>query len=107
VALEPIELAGHRIPEGQTVAICLGAANRDPSQFTDPDRLDLRRDNSHLAFGHGIHYCLGSALAKLEGEVAFSALLERYPEMRLSGGPIEWQENFTLRGVKSLRVAVR
>lgn len=108
VALEELEIDGIRVPAGQTLALGLGAANRDPVQFPDPDRLDLRRaDNTHLAFSHGIHYCLGAALARLEGEIALSALLARYPELRLVDTPPQWQENFTLRGMKSLRLAVR
>jgi cytochrome P450 len=107
VTLEPVEIDGYRVAAGQTVAIGVGAANRDPAQFTEPDRLDVRRrDNSHLAFGHGIHFCLGSALARLEGEVALGALLDHYPEIRLADGPIHWHENFTLRGLKSLPVRV-
>jgi cytochrome P450 len=107
VALEDLEIDGVRVPKGQALAIGVGAANRDPAQFPDPDRLDIRRtDNSHLAFSHGIHYCLGAALARLEGEIAISTLLTRYPELRLLDENPRWQENFTLRGIKSLRVAV-
>jgi hypothetical protein len=107
VALEELEIGGVCVPAGQAIAIGLGAANRDPAQFPDPDRLDLRRpDNSHLAFSHGIHYCLGAALARLEGEIAIGCLLARCPELRLVDEMHQWQENFTLRGMKSLRVAV-
>jgi cytochrome P450 len=108
VALEELEIDGVRVPAGQTLALGLGAANRDPAQFPDPDRLDLRRtDNAHLAFSQGIHYCLGAALARLEGEIALRTLLARYPELRLVDARPQWQENFTLRGMKSLRLAVR
>lgn len=107
VALEELQLAGARVPPGQTIALGLGAANRDPEQFPDPDRLDIRRmDNAHLAFSQGIHYCLGAALARLEGEIAISTLLARYPELRLLDPTPKWQENFTLRGMKSLRLRV-
>jgi len=106
VALEELTIGDVRVPKGQTLAIGVGAANRDPAQFPDPDRLDIRRaDNSHLAFSHGIHYCLGAALARLEGEIAISTLLTRYPELRLLDETPQWQENFTLRGMKCLRVA--
>lgn len=107
VALEDLKIDGVRVPAGQALAIGVGAANRDPAQFPDPDRLDIQRaDNSHLAFSHGIHYCLGAALARLEGEIALSTLLTRYPELRLLDENPRWQENFTLRGIKALRVAV-
>jgi len=105
VALEELEIGQTRVAAGQTIAIGVGAANRDPAQFPNPDRLDIRRqDNSHLAFSHGIHYCLGAALARLEGEIAISTLLTRYPQLQLVDERPQWQENFTLRGMKSLRV---
>jgi cytochrome P450 len=108
VAVGEIEIGGCRIPAGQTVAMGLGAANRDPLQFADPDRLDIRRaDNRHVAFGHGIHFCLGAALARLEGQVAISTVLRRFPDLRLPEKPPEWSENFTLRGLKTLRTLVR
>ena len=108
VPQEPLELHGQHIAAGQVLTIGIGAANRDPAQFPEPDRFDLRRrDNSHLAFGHGIHFCLGSALARLEAELAFGALLDRYSEIQLAGEPIQWHRNFTLRGLTSLRVRVR
>ena len=82
---EPVELGGVTIPAGEWVLCVTSSANRDPSRFADPDRLDLRRDAAgHLAFGHGIHYCLGAPLARLEGEVAFRALLTRFPSLSLA-----------------------
>lgn len=103
-----LEIGGIRIPAGRTLAVGLAAANRDPEQFPEPDRLNLRRtENAHVAFGHGIHFCLGAALARLEGHIAMATLLERYPEIRLLDEAPRWQQNFTLRGLKSLRVAVR
>jgi cytochrome P450 len=108
VAAVELEIAGRRVPAGQTVAMGIGAANRDPAQFPEPDRLDLRRaENRHLAFGQGIHFCLGAALARLEGQVAVSAVLRRYPDLRLADERPEWHDNFTLRGLKSLRVHLR
>lgn len=108
VAVEEVEVNGVRIPVGQTVAIGLGAANRDPAQFADPDRLDLRRsDNRHLAFSHGIHFCLGAALARMEGQIALGTLLRRFPDLQLANGGLQWQENFTLRGLKRLPIRVR
>ncbi len=107
VALEEVEIGGHPVPAGQVIAIGLGAANRDPAQFPDPHRLDLlRRENRHLSFGHGAHFCLGAALARLEGEVAIGTLLRRFPGLRLAGPLPEWRENFTLRGLKNLRVTL-
>jgi cytochrome P450 len=108
VAREDLELAGQPIPAGQGVLICLGAANRDPAQFADPDRLDLRRaENRHLAFGHGVHFCLGAALARLEGQIAIGTVVRRYPELRLAEAPPRWRKSFALRGLSSLPVALR
>ena len=107
VAKEELEIAGLRIPAGDSVVFLLAAANRDPRKFDDPDRLNLRRvRNDHLAFGAGAHFCIGSQLARLEGQVAILKLLERFPAMRLSSGPAEWVPNFNIRGLKSLMVEV-
>jgi cytochrome P450 len=104
-ALEDIALDGKRIQRGQLVNLMFGAANRDPSVFPDPDRLDLRRhDGRQIGFGRGIHYCLGAPLAHLEGELALGTLLRRLPNLALSGEPLEWQENPTFRGLKALPV---
>lgn len=103
-----VEVNGHRIPAGQKVAIGLAAANRDPNQFPDPDRFDIRRaENRHLAFGHGIHFCLGAALARLEGQIAIGTLVRRFPNLRLADRPLRWLPNFTLRGLKSLPLYLR
>jgi cytochrome P450 len=108
VALEALEIGDIRVPAGQSVAIGLAAANRDPAQFPDPDRLDLRREeNRHLAFSHGIHFCLGAALARMEGQIAIGELVRRFPHMRLADRPVVWRENFTLRGVKALWLHLR
>ena len=102
VAHEPIELRGKRIAPGQRVICILGAANRDPNAFPDPDRLDISRSAAnHLAFGRGIHYCLGSPLARLEGRVAFEALLPRLGDLRLAEEP-QYRDQVTLRGLESL-----
>lgn len=103
-----LEIGGYRVKVGQTLAVGLAAANRDPAQFPEPDRLNIERaENAHVSFGHGIHFCLGAALARLEGRIALETLLRRYPEMRLLEEAPRWQQNFTLRGLRSLRVAVR
>ena len=102
VAREPVELRGKRISPGQRVLCLLGAANRDPEAFTDPDRLDVGRSaGNHLSFGRGIHYCLGSPLAKLEALVAFEALLPRLGGLRLAEEP-RYRNQVTLRGLESL-----
>ena len=87
--------------------LMFAAANHDPARFPDPDRLDVRRRfDVHLAFGHGPHYCLGAALARMEAGVAFTALLRRCPELGLTGEPLAYQDNLELRGLKALPVAM-
>jgi cytochrome P450 len=82
----------------------LGAANRDPKQFKDPDTLNLNRlNNQHLAFSAGPHFCIGSQLARMEGQVAILKIVQRFPKMRLAQ-PAEWTPNFGFRGLKSLPV---
>ena len=104
VAMEDIELCGVRIPKRQTLWCMLGAANRDPKQFKDPDTLRLNRlNNQHLAFSAGPHFCIGSHLARLEGQVAILRIIQRFPKMRLAQ-PVEWTANFGFRGLKALPV---
>ena len=84
----------------------MGASNRDPEQFADPDRLDVgHHENRHLAFAHGPHFCLGAALARLEGQIAIGTVLRRLPGLRLATDTIEWRENVSMRGLKALPVA--
>jgi len=86
------------------------SANRDPSRFADPDRLELGRDASgHVAFGHGIHYCLGAPLARLEGEVAFGALLSRFPSLALAvpESSLRWRPSSLIHGLETLPVRLR
>lgn len=103
IAREPVELRGRRIARGQRVICLLGAANRDPQVFPNADRLDIGRSaaHHHLAFGRGIHYCLGAPLARLEGRVAFEALLPRLGRLRLAEAP-RYRNQVTLRGLESL-----
>jgi cytochrome P450 len=104
-ALTDIEFQGHRIEEGQAVTVFIGAANRDPAQYQDPARLDVTRgDVRHLSFGHGPHYCLGAPLARLEGQVAISTLVRRFPHMRTLDEQVVWRDNFALRGLQSLHI---
>ena len=87
-ALKACEIGGVALPEGALVTLCIGAANRDPAQFAEPDRLDLgREDNRHLAFGFGIHQCAGLSLARLEGRIAIGRFLQRFPGYRLTVAP--------------------
>ena len=89
MTVEPVELGGIAMPAGTPVTLCIGAANRDPAQFTDPERLDVgRTPNRHLAFGTGAHQCAGMALARLEGAVAISRFLARFPNYALNGAPV-------------------
>jgi cytochrome P450 len=106
VADADFELAGHPVRAGQTVLAVIGAANRDPEVFTDPDDLDvLRPDRSeHLALAYGAHYCLGAALARLEGEIVVDTLVRRFPGMRLLDGEIPYAGSAMLRKITSLPV---
>jgi pimeloyl-[acyl-carrier protein] synthase len=107
VAIQDVEFGGVAIGKGQTIMIGLAAANRDPAQFPDPDRLDFHRaENRHLAFGHGGHFCLGSPLARLEATLAIGTILRRWPNLRLATDRVSWNENFALRGLKSLPVVL-
>ncbi|MFJ9833872.1 cytochrome P450 [Streptomyces sp. NPDC101169] len=104
-AAEPLEIAGRVIEKGESVMIGLTAAGRDAGRYADPDRFDIRRDaRGHLAFGHGIHYCLGAPLARLEGRIAIGALLERAPGLALDGPTGEWLPGLLMRGMRSLPV---
>jgi cytochrome P450 len=89
MTVEPVELGGTQLPAGTPVTLCIGAANRDPAQFADPERLDVGRNpNRHLAFGTGAHQCAGMALARLEGAIAISRFLQRFPNYALDGEPV-------------------
>jgi pimeloyl-[acyl-carrier protein] synthase len=101
--LADLEVADRRVREGETVLAVLGAANRDPAQFPDPDRLDLTRfPNRRVAFGGGIHFCLGAPLARMEARIALSALLRRFPDLSLAAASPTWRDTITLRGLASL-----
>ncbi len=107
IATDDIELRGMRIRKGQLVAAMLGAADRDPEQFPSPDRLDItRRENYHVAFGSGIHFCLGAPLARLEGQIALKLLVQRCPNMRLENENLNWRRDITIHGLNSLPVSL-
>jgi cytochrome P450 len=98
-------LGGKEIPEGAAVIAVMGAANRDPERFGDPDRIELdRQDNRHLAFGWAAHFCFGAPLARMEGQIAFETLLARYPELSLADEAVRWRPNLGLRGLTELHV---
>jgi cytochrome P450 len=102
--MEEVEIGGITLPAGESVVQLLGAANRDPAQYPDPDALDVGRQNIRpMSFGGGIHHCLGAQLARLEGELVFTALVERFPNLELpEKDRPDWRHSFTLRGLNKL-----
>ncbi|GLX20931.1 cytochrome P450 hydroxylase [Streptomyces lavendulae subsp. lavendulae] len=106
-ATRPLTLGGQDIAAGDPVLVVLAAADRDPERFADPDALDLSRsDNQHLGYGHGIHYCLGAPLARLEGQTALGTLLKRLPDLELAIPPtdLRWRGGLIMRGLRTLPV---
>ncbi|MFB7090994.1 cytochrome P450 [Streptomyces sp. NPDC056296] len=106
-ATAPLVIGQQRIAPGDPVLVVLAAANRDPARFGEPDTLDLnRRDNQHLGYGHGIHYCLGAPLARLEGRTALETLLRRLPDLELATDPddLRWRGGLIMRGLRDLPV---
>ena len=105
LAPEDVELGGKRISKRQAVIAVMGAANRDPERFPDPDRLDItRQDNRHVAFGWAAHFCFGAPLARIEGQIAFETILRRLPNLALEPQPLVWRHNLGLRGLAALPV---
>ncbi len=105
LAPHDIELGGKLIRQRQAAIAVMGAANRDPERFLDPDRLDIcRKDNRHVAFAWASHFCFGAPLARIEGQIAFESILRRMPNIQLKPGPIVWRENLGLRGLIALPV---
>jgi pimeloyl-[acyl-carrier protein] synthase len=103
---EDVVFGGRTIAKGEMVMPFIGAADRDPAQFSDPDRLDIgRADNRHIAFGWGIHFCLGAPLARIEGQIAIGTLVRRLPKLELATSEPEYRQSLTLRGLKALPVA--
>ncbi|MBF6601224.1 MAG: cytochrome P450 [Dehalococcoidia bacterium] len=106
IALDDIPIPGGVVPKGKQAILLLGAANRDPAQFADPGRFDIgRQDNRHIAFGMGIHFCLGAPLARVEGQIAIGTLVARVREIALAGAPV-YREQITLRGLERLPVTL-
>jgi cytochrome P450 len=100
-----VEVLGRTLRDDQEVMLVLAAANRDPARFPDPDRLDIaRRDDAHLAFGHGPHFCLGASLARLEATLAFRALARRFPNLDLATDELTWRPGFAIRALSALPV---
>ena len=106
IALEPLELEGRQVNEGQLVVAMLAAANRDPETYDQPLKFDITRENPapHLAFSTGIHYCLGAPLARLQGQIAFRQLAERFPDLHRNG-PVVQRNATVMRGPRELPVA--
>jgi pimeloyl-[acyl-carrier protein] synthase len=105
LAPEDLKLGGRWMREHDAVIAVIGAANHDPERFPDPDRLDLGRpDNRHLAFGWGGHYCFGAPLARMEAQIVFRTILERFPRMSLETGLLRWRSNMIFRGLEALPV---
>src|SRR5262249_25819459 len=107
-AAEDVEVGGKLIPRGAMVLVVLGSANRDQTKFSNPDRLDIHRRgaNKHVAFGRGVHYCLGAPLARPECQICVATLLRRLPGLRLTTAPeaLAWRPGLLLRGVQELTV---
>ena len=103
-----IELDGTRISEGQQIMAFIGSANRDESRFRDADRLDITRsDGGHVSFGHGVHFCLGAGLSRIEAPIALQALFDRFPDIRLGPEQPRYKNNLVFRGLDSLVVELR
>ncbi len=108
LAREDTEVGGHLLRAGNAVWVMIGAANRDPERFSDPQRFDITRDpNPHVSFGSGIHYCIGAALARLETRVAFEHFFRRYPKWKLAPQDLELRETTTLRGYQRVEIDLK
>jgi pimeloyl-[acyl-carrier protein] synthase len=108
IAPADVELGGRKIQKRQAVIAVMGAANRDPERFADPDRLDItRKDNRHVAFGWAAHFCFGAPLARMEGQIAFEAMLRRMDDLALGRDPLVWRTNLGLRGLKALPITFK
>ena len=105
IAAEDVEMRGKMLSKRDRIRWFISSANRDPEKFADPNKFDITRwPNQHVAFGSGVHHCLGATLARVEGQEVFKALAERFPGMRLENEPLEYQPSITFRSLKSLPV---
>jgi pimeloyl-[acyl-carrier protein] synthase len=106
IAPDDFTLGDKEIRKRDAIIAVMGAANRDPERFPEPDRLDItRKDNRHVAFGWGAHFCFGAPLARLEAQIAFSTVFRRFPSLTLEPLPLVWRQNLGLRGLKALQVS--
>mgnify|MGYP002528480139 FL=1 len=104
-ALESYQLGDTQIKKGDRISLNLAAANRDPAQFCNPERFEIERsEGRHVGFGFGVHFCLGAALARMEGQAAIGAVVRGLPDLRLGEQELEWRPNPVLRGLKELPV---
>ena len=103
ITLDEVEICGNYIPKGRIIALCIAAANRDPTAFAQPEQLDVgRTPNPHLAFGSGAHFCIGAPLARMEARIMLRALLARCPGLALAETKVRWRPSFTIRGLHRL-----
>jgi cytochrome P450 len=108
IAAEDVEMRGKTLNKKDRIRWFISSANRDPEKFADPEKFDITRwPNQHVAFGSGVHHCLGATLARVEGQEVFKALAERFPGMRLENEPLEYQPSITFRSLKSLPVSLQ
>jgi len=104
---EEMEIGGKMLPPGSRIIAVLGSANRDPEQFSDAEQLDIgRKNNRHIAFGFGPHFCIGAQLARVEAQIAFRTILSRFPKLQMSRQQLQWRPDLALRGLVSLKVTV-
>ncbi len=106
IATDNLEIGNQTIKAGEKIVLCLGAANRDPAQFPEPDQLNINRNpNHHVAFADSIHYCLGAALARVEAQIAINTLIQQFPDLKLASNQMEWRHSIVLRGLKALPIS--
>jgi cytochrome P450 len=106
-AMEDVVVGGAEVKAGESLTLLLAAANRDPAEFADPAVLDIgRAENRHLAFSSGAHFCLGAALARVEGQIALTALVTRFPHLELAIDDLQWNPTTTLRGLQALPLSL-
>ena len=107
VPVEDFEWHGKTVQKGQTITMLIGAANRDPNVFDNPEQLDItRHPNKHLGFGHGIHFCLGAPLARIEANIAFRAIARRLPGLERAAGEAKYRPSLGIRSLESLPVRI-